>query len=70
MNGAKEGAQLTADNEKAWKGIPGTYDINIHHNNYFFNCTNSNNVIYKGAKPELEQFGPYIYREWNTFDDV
>lgn len=27
-------------------------------------------MIYKGAKPQLEEFGPYIYREYDIFTDL
>ena len=69
-SGAKDAAQLTEANEENWKGIPGHYDINIHHNNHFFHCLNVDDVVYKGEKPLFEQYGPYIYRETDTFDDV
>ena len=35
-----------------------------------YNCTNHEDVIYKGARPEFEEFGPYYYRESDTYDDV
>ena len=54
---------MTLNNEKTWKDIPGFFDINIHHDNYFFSVTNEDDVIYKGAKPIFEEYGPFIYRE-------
>jgi len=63
ISGAKDGASLTLNNEKTWKDIPGFFDINIHHDNYFFSVTNEDDVIYKGVKPIFEEYGPFIYRE-------
>jgi len=70
ISGAKTGAALTAENEKDWKNIPGSHDIDIHNNHFFFHCTNADDVIYQGAKPEFEQFGPYIYHEFDIFTDI
>lgn len=70
IKGAKDGAALTQANEKDWKDIPGNFDIDIHNDHYFFHCINPDDVIYKGAKPEFEQYGPYIYREYDIFTDV
>ena len=68
--GAKDGAALTKPNEQAWKDIPGHYDIDITHDNFFYNCTNADDVIYKGEKPIFEEYGPYIYREHEEFNNV
>ena len=68
--GAKQGAQLTKANEANWKGLPGHFDINLHNDHYFFHVLNADDVVYKGAKPQLEQFGPYIYREYDVFTDL
>lgn len=46
--GAKEGATLTQKNEKMWKGIPGNFDIFIGRKTHVYNCTNHDDVIYKG----------------------
>ena len=27
-------------------------------------------MIYKGANPEFEEFGPYYYREYDIYEDV
>jgi len=48
IEGAKDGASLTLKNEKTWKDIPGFFDINIHHDNYFYSVLNEDDVIYKG----------------------
>ena len=67
--GAKQSAALTKKNEPMWRGIPGQYDIAILRNTYVYNVTNYEDVIYKGAKPIMEEFGPYIYREYDYYED-
>ena len=67
---AKKSAYLTKDNEKDWKDIPGSNDILIAWNQYFYNCTNAWDVTYKNAKPEFMEFGPYVYRESDTYSDL
>ena len=42
----------------------------ISNGHYFFNCSNADDVIYKGAKPVYEQYGPYLYKEYDVFTDV
>lgn len=68
--GAKKSSQLTPENEKNWKDIPGNNDIGIYWNQYFYNCTNALNVVYKNEKPEFQEFGPYVYRESDTYSDL
>jgi len=70
ISGAKDAAALTAENEKDWKNIPGNFDIDIHNDHYLFHCTNPDDVIYKGEKPQFEQYGPFIYREYDQYTDV
>ena len=70
LSGAKEAAALTEANDATWKNIPGTYDINIANEHFFFHCLNADNVTYMGQKPQFEQYGPYIYREHDVFTDV
>ena len=67
---AKTSAQLTQKNEKDWRGIPGSNDIGIYWKQYMYNCTNAWEVTYKNAKPEFMEFGPYIYRETDTYSDL
>ena len=67
---AKKGSQLTPENEKDWKGIPGTHDIGIYWRQYFYNCTNAEDVIYNNHKPEFKEFGPYTYREYDNYTDL
>jgi len=64
----KNKAILSTDNENLWRGIPGEHNILITRNNYFYNCTNIDDVIYKGSKPIVEEFGPVYYREHDTYD--
>lgn len=70
IKGAKDGAALTLENEPDWKDIPGNFDIDINNNHYLFHCTNPDDVIYRGLKPEFEQYGPYIYREYDLYTDI
>ena len=35
----------------------------ISHENYFYNCTNPYEVIFKGKTPNFTEFGPYYYHE-------
>ena len=67
---AKLSSQLTPVNEVNWDGIPGTNDITIDWNQYFYNCTNHLEVTYKNAKPEFMEFGPYVYREFDNYNDL
>jgi hypothetical protein len=68
--GAKQGAQLTKESEESWKDIPGHFDINLHNDHFFFHCLNADDVVYKGEKPMFEEYGPYIYREYDTYTNV
>jgi hypothetical protein len=52
-SGAKQGAALTADNAKMWKGVPGNFNVFLGRKTHMYNCTNHDDVIYKGAKPIL-----------------
>lgn len=52
-----------------WRGIPGHFDLFIARKNFVYNCTNHDDVIYKGARPQVEEFGPYIYRESDAFSN-
>jgi len=67
---AQKSAQLTEANEPIWDGIPGKYDIEIAWNHYLYNCTNFEDVVFKDAAPEFMEFGPYIYREYDTYDNL
>ena len=37
---------------------------------YMYNCTNSLEVTYQNAKPKFMEYGPYTYREFDTYNDV
>ena len=47
MSQAKTGTQLTQANEDNWKDIPGSNDVAIYWSQYFYNCTNMMEVIYR-----------------------
>ena len=42
----------------------------ISNSHYFFSCINYDEVIYKGEKPIFEEYGPYIYQEFDTFTNI
>ena len=66
-------AEISPANEDMWKGVlVGNDDLGFeilrHH--YLYNCTNYNDVVYKGAVPQYKEVGPYTYREFNKYEDV
>jgi hypothetical protein len=68
--GARSGAILNKANEPNWKDIPGNNNILITRNTFVYNCTNYEDVIYKGVKPTMQEFGPYYYKEYDTYYNV
>jgi CD36 family len=70
VSGAKKGAALTSENANMWKGIPGHFDVLLERQTHVYNCINTDDVIYKGLKPIVEEWGPYIYREHDDYADV
>ena len=69
-NEAKKSAQLSPENEIHWRDIPGNDDSGIYWYTYMYNCTNPLEVVYKNEKPEFMEYGPYTYREYDTYSDV
>lgn len=67
---AREKAQLTEANLDLWAGIPGKYDLSLDWIHYFYNCTNYEDVLYKGAAPKFMELGPYTYREYDSYDNL
>ena len=53
---------MSQANEANWKSIPGSKNVVMTQNVYVFNCTNPDDVIFKGLKPEYNQLGPYYYQ--------
>ncbi|KAM7291454.1 scavenger receptor class B member 1 [Ixodes scapularis] len=45
---------------RSWKDVGSSFDTSARF--YFFNVTNSRQVA-KGEKPQLQELGPYVYRE-------
>ena len=43
---------------QTWKDF---YDVNIKFQLYFFNVTNSDDIVKFGAKPNLNEIGPFTY---------
>lgn len=64
---SKDQAALGSDNMDQWKGIPGKFDIQLNRNTYLFNAVNRDDVLFKGATPEVEEYGPFIYREYDDY---
>lgn len=63
-SGIKKETALSPDNLNQWKDIPGELDVLVYRKFHLFNCTNKDDVIYKGARPVLEEYGPFIYRDY------
>ncbi|KAF3849169.1 hypothetical protein F7725_015666 [Dissostichus mawsoni] len=51
---------------ESWKSPPPP----VYMEYFFFNVTNVNEFLEKGAKPVVKQIGPYTYREYRTKDNV
>ena len=62
VDNAKKSSLMTEENESKWTGVAGTNDVGIYWDNYFYNCTNAHDVIYKNSKPIFMEVGPYRYR--------
>ena len=67
--GAKDAAPLRTDNMKQWAGIPGPLDLGVYKKNFVYECTNKDDVIYKGARPIMRESEPYLYREHDDYGD-
>ena len=65
----QKGTQLTEQNQDRWTNMASD-DIGIYWNQYFYNCTNMMDVIYTNAKPQFQEFGPYVYRETSDYKDL
>ena len=63
-------AIISKENQDRWLSLPGQDGKIVKHRFYFYNCTNSDDVIYKGVKPEFEEFGPYTYQEVSDYENV
>ena len=35
-----------------------------------YNCTNFYDVVFRGVEPEFMEFGPYIYSEYDEYNDI
>eukprot|EP00347_Sterkiella_histriomuscorum_P022889 403336776 len=64
---SKDQAALGPDNMDQWKGIPGKFDIQLNRNTYLYNVVNRDDVIFNGAVPQVEEYGPFIYREYDDY---
>ena len=69
ING-KDIGELSYDNEPHWKGIPGEYGIDIDWKHYMYNCTNFEDVVFRGVEPEFMEYGPYIYSEDDEYQNI
>ena len=68
MSEATTDTQLSDAND--WSSFPGSKDVDIYWNQYFYNCTNMMEVVYTNAKPTFQEFGPYVYLESNDYTDM
>ncbi|CDW87257.1 cd36 family protein [Stylonychia lemnae] len=64
---SKDQAALGKDNMDKWKDIPGKYDIQLNRKTYLYNAINREDVIFKGEVPTVEEYGPFIYREYDNY---
>lgn len=63
---------LSKDNQLRWTSLltGGNDDIPIQQSHFLYECTNFEDVIFSGGKPEFEEVGPFVYREVNRYEDV
>ena len=67
---AKDSILMKADKQSLWGQIPGDTQTIIMRNFYFYNFTNSLDVIFKNATPILVESPPYQYQEFENFTDL
>lgn len=58
---------MTDKNFDLWGVIPGESGVDVVRDVYFYNFTNSRDVIFKNAKPEFHEIGPFQYYENHDF---
>ena len=69
IQAAKKSTALTPETQGLWRGIPGQYNISITRATHVYNCTNRDDVIYKGAIPNVTEIGPFVYQESNSWSE-
>ena len=69
-NLATKSVQLTSDNQDTWANIPGTHDLRVNRDYYLYDCTNSDEMYFAGAKPECTEIGPISFYENSTYVDA
>ena len=68
--GANGSVELSEKNAPDLLAIPGPYDVNIEWWHYLYGVTNLDDVVFKDAKPEYKEYGPFIYKETDTYTDL
>lgn len=65
---------LSDENEPFWnKALSGSDPANgveITRQHFLYNCTNVPDVLFRGAKPEYQEIGPFNYSEVNQLTDL
>lgn len=36
---------------------------------YLYSCTNNEDVLFQGAVPITEEYGPFVYQEFDTYEN-
>ncbi len=58
-----------SNSHNVWGVIPGKSEMVLMHDHHMFNILNSDDVIYKGAKPVATDMGGYMYQEFDDYQD-
>ena len=61
---------LTPENEDKWMGVPGENNLTYYLKHYVYNCTNIEDVIFRNAKPNYTELGPFTYKEIDTYQNI
>ena len=66
-NLATDAVQLRSDNYDSWANFPGEHDLRVYRDYFLYNCTNTNEIYFFGAKPECIEVGPITLYENSTY---
>ena len=67
----RDGTVISAENEDFWsKLLVGQGEVEILRHHYLYNCTNYEDVVYRGAIPEYSEVGPFTYKEVNEYSEI
>ena len=66
-----KGTEICAENEELWSQmLVGQKDVEILQDFFLYNCTNYEDVVYRGATPEYQEVGPFTYKEVNEYTEI